>query len=101
MATLFFRVYETAAEVAAGPKVNEGAVTISGTAAQSGVMHSTGGNKSRRVRLFADTACFVTWGSNPTALIDGTEGMPLGAENPEYIHINSNEKLSVIARTLP
>ena len=101
MATLFFRVYETASEVAAGPKVNEGQVTIAGVSAQSGVFHAGGGNKSRRVLLFSDTACFVTWGANPTALTNGTEGMPLGVENPEYIWAEAGDRLAVIARTLP
>ena len=38
MAELYFTVWDTAAEVANGPVKNEGAVTIGGASAQSGVI---------------------------------------------------------------
>jgi len=100
MATLQYTVWRSAAEVANGPVVAEGAVTIAGTStASAAVMDAGGGNNSRRVRLFADTACFVTWAENPTALGDFTDGRALGSENPEYFEIPSNFKLAVISRT--
>ena len=98
MADLFYRVWRTAAEVANGPVLNENKVAIGGGSAQSGLINTGFGNESRRVRLFADTACFVTWGENPTVLSDGTEGMPVGAENPEYVEIRADHKIAVIQR---
>jgi len=76
----------------------EGTITIAGTPNASAVI-SGSGNKRRRVRVFADTNCFVTWGENPTAANDGSDGMPMGSENPEYIDVQSGHKLSVISRS--
>jgi len=73
MATLYFCVFEGAAEVATGDPIQEGVVTVQGSSTQSAVITGTG-KKRRRVRVFTDTNCFVTWGENPTALNDGTEG---------------------------
>lgn len=99
MSNLYFTVWDTAAEVANGPVKNEGAIAIAGTSAQSSaVVDATGGNRSRRVRLFAEAACFVTWGDNPTAVSDGTDGRAIGAENPEYVEILANQKIAVIQR---
>ena len=98
MADVYFRVYGVAGAVAEGLPVNENKVGISGSSSQSGVMHAAGGNRSRVVRLFADAACFVTWGANPTVLSDGTEGMPLGSENPEYIQVQADHVIAVIQR---
>lgn len=98
MADLFYTVWDTAAEVANGPVKNENKVAIGGTSTQSGVIDFLGLNRSRRVRLFAGAACFVTWGENPTAVSDGTEGRALGAENPEYVEILANHKIAVIQR---
>ena len=98
MADLYLRVFGVAGSVAEGLPVNENKVSIGGTSTQSGVMHAAGDNRSRVVRLFADAACFVTWGANPTALNDGTDGMPLGAENPEYIQVQADHLIAVIQR---
>ena len=77
MADLFYAVWDTAAEVANGPVKAEGKVSIAGTSTQSSaVVDPTGGNRSRRVRLWAGAACYVTWGVNPTAVNDGTAGRP-------------------------
>ena len=99
MADVFFRVWRVAGAVAQGLPVNENLVNISGVSVQSGAVDSAGGNRMRVVRLFADAACYVTWGANPTVLTDGTEGMPLGSENPEYVEIAANHLLAVITRT--
>jgi len=99
MATLQFTVWDTASSVANGPVKNEGTITIGGTSAAGAVIDATGGNKGRRVRVFADTACWVTWGENPTAVNDGSEGRAMGAENPEYFDIPANLKIAVIQRT--
>ena len=99
MASLQYTVWRTASEVANGEVMNEGVVTIGVASAQSSVMHADYGNRGCRVRLMADADCWVTWGEDPTALNDGTEGRMLGAENPEYFAILANEKIAVIQRT--
>ncbi len=99
MANLQYTVWDTAAEVANGPVKNENVVAIGGTSAQSGLVDSSGSNRSRRVRVFAESACFVTWGENPTALANGTDGRMVGAENPEYVEIRADHKIAVIQRT--
>jgi len=96
MASLQLAVWDTAASTATGPVLQEEVVTISATSAQSSVI--TGTNIYRTVRIYADTDCFVTWGSNPTALTDGTEGRMIGANNPEYFQIVSGDKIAVIER---
>ena len=98
MATLFFAVFEGAAEVATGDPIQEGVVSIGGASAPSAVIVGSG-RKRRRVRLFADAICFVTWGENPVAKSDGTEGRPIGAEGGEYFDIEAGHKLAVIERT--
>lgn len=97
MATLFFAVFESAAEVAHGSPVQEGVVAVGAGSAQSATI-SGSDRVRRRVRLYADVDCFVTWGANPTALVDGTEGRPLGADNPEYFEVEGGQKLAVIER---
>ena len=99
MATLQFTVWKGAGAVAQGPVVNEDIITISSTSAQSsGVVDPAGGNKTRFVRIMADGDCWVTWGADPTALDDGTEGRMMGAENPEYWWITADQKIAVIER---
>ncbi len=99
MATLYYAGWEDAKEVALGDPVYENVVNIAGSSTQSVAL--TGGNTSlrKRVRLFADADCFVTWGANPTATSDGTSGRPLGAENPEYFDIADGYLLAVIERS--
>lgn len=100
MATLFYAVWNTAAEVANGPVLQEGTVTIGGSSeATATVIDPTGSNRGRRVRLFADSNCFVTWGESPTAMNDGSGGRPMGSENPEYFDIQANHKIAVIQRS--
>lgn len=97
MATLYIGVWDNANEVLFGAPIQEVAVTVSGTSAQSATI--SGSNKEmRRCRLMADTDCFVTWGDNPTALNDGTEGRPLDAENTEIFGIQAGQKIAVIER---
>jgi len=99
MADLFYRVYIAASEVALGQPVSEGTVAITGAStASAAVMDASGGNRQRRVRLWADVDCFVTWGESPTAANDGTSGIPVGAKNPEYVGIAANEKIAVIQK---
>ena len=98
MATLFFTVFLGAVEVAAGDPVQEDKVTIGVASAQTVVITRTG-RKRLRVRVFADTNCFATWGENPTAKDDGTDGRPLEAGSAEYFDIEAGHKIAVIERT--
>ena len=98
MATLFISVFGDATQTLVGEPVQEMTVAVGVGSLQSSVL-TAGNNKVwRRVRLFTDTDCFVTWGSDPTALADGTAGRPMGAENPEVFTIESGSKIAVIAR---
>ncbi len=98
MATLFFAVYLGAVEVAAGDPVQENKVTIGVASAQSAVIIGSG-RKRHRVRVFADTNCFATWGENPVAKSDGTDGRPLEAGSAEYFDIEAGHKIATIERT--
>lgn len=98
MATLFFVVFSGAVETASGDPIQEGKITIGGGSLQSAVITGTG-RKRQRVRIFADTNCFVTWGTNPTVLDDGTNGRPLTAGSTEYFDIEAGHKIATIERT--
>ena len=98
MATLFIGVWGDASQTLIGQPVEELTITITGTSAQSAALSSGNNVAMRRVRLFADTDCFVTWGADPTALGSGLGGRPLGAENPEVFGIESGQKIAVIER---
>ncbi len=98
MASLFFAVFLGAVEVAAGDPVQENKVAIGVASAQS-VVITGDGRKRQRVRVFADTNCFATWGENPTALADGTDGRPLEAGSAEYFDIEAGHKIATIERT--
>ena len=98
MATLFFTVFSGAVEVAAGDPIQEGKVDIAAGSTQSVALTGTG-RKRHRVRVFADTNCFATWGLNPTALDDGTDGRPLEAGSAEYFDIEAGHKIATITRT--
>ena len=98
MATLFFTVFSGAVEVAAGDPIQEGKVDIAAGSTPSVAIIGTG-RKRRRVRVFADTNCFATWGENPVAKSDGTDGRPLEAGSAEYFDIEAGHKIATIERT--
>ncbi len=98
MATLFFAVFSGAAEVAAGDPIQEAVVDIGAASAQSSAITGSG-RKPLRVRIFADSNCFTTWGENPTALADGTDGRPMEAGSAEYWDIEAGHQIAVIERT--
>lgn len=98
MATLQYTVFHNAGATAQGPVLNEGVIAIAGTSTASSDTVDGVTNEARRVRLFADTACFVTWGANPTALNDGSDGRMMAAESWEYVEIQANHKIAVIER---
>lgn len=98
MATLFIGVWEDAEEVALGDPLQEFSINIAAMSTQSSVTITGSGKKRRRARLFADANCFVTWGEDPTAKNDGSDGRPMGSENPEYHDIEAGHKIAVIER---
>src|SRR3990167_3536765 len=93
---LQFTVWNTAAEVANGPVLNENVVAIGGTSTQSGLIDPTGGNRGRRVRIAGDADCWVNGGENPTAAAD-TGGRMMGptVSSVEYFDILANFKIAV------
>ena len=99
MATLFISVFADATQTLLGVPVQEMTVAVGAGSLQSGVLTAGNNNVMRRVRLFTDTDCFVTWGADPTAVGDGSAGMPMGAENPEVVGIETGQKIAVIERT--
>lgn len=99
MAKLYFGVWDNANEVLFGEPIQEGAIDIGSGSLKSPVI-SGDRKEMRRVRLLADTDCFVTWGVDPTALDDGTAGRPLGADNPEIVGIAAGKFIAVIERVL-
>ena len=98
MATLFITVWGDATQTLLGEPIQEEAVTISGTSAQSSAILGGVNKAMRRVRLYTDTDCFVTWGTDPTALTNGTAGRALGADNPEVFGVESGQRIAVIER---
>lgn len=98
---LHYAVFATSHETGKGPVLNENVVAVTAGALESDVMDVNAGNKSRSVRITADTNCWVHWGENPTALSDGTAGRPMGPDisTDEYFDILANWKISVIQRT--
>jgi len=100
MANLYFAAYATAADVAHGRPHQFGVVTVDGAA--STALNAPSGfptNHKCRVRLFADGKCFVDWGDTPNPQGDGSAGIPLGTENPEYVEIPGGQKLKAVTRT--
>ena len=97
MATCYFSVWLSNGGVALGPVEQEGAITI-GAGSTQGAVITGASNHQRTVRLFCDSNAFVTWGTDPTAASDGSAGMPMGAENPEYVQVSSGDRFAVIAR---
>lgn len=100
MAELFFCVFEGAAETASGDPIQEAKFTIDSVSPSTiqSVAIIGSGKKRKRVRVFADGDCFVTWGSNPAAKNDGSDGRPVGAGVAEYFDIESEHKLSATDR---
>ena len=94
MTTLSLTVYDSAAEVALGDSLETLTVSIGATSAQSSAITTTGMPR-KRVRLFAQSDCYVAFGSNPTA---STSTVPLGAENPEFFDVKAGDKVAVIER---
>ena len=101
MATLQYTVWTSAGPVARGDVRTENVIAVGGTSTQSSaVVDAAAGNVNdkRRVRVYSDVDAIVNWGSNPTALQDGTGGRFMGADNPEYFHMLAGDLIAVIER---
>lgn len=96
MATLFVTVWETAEAVALGDPLQEFQINIAATSTPSAAAIIGSPRRKRRIRLFADADCFVTWAETPVAV--STASRPMGAENPEYFEIQAGQKIAVIER---
>ena len=96
MATLFVTVWEHAEAVAVGGPLQEFQVNIAATSTTSTEIIPGSPRRRRRIRLFADADCFVTWSATPVAV--STASRPMGAENPEYFDIEAGFKIAVIER---
>ena len=99
MATLQYTVFEGAGEVALGDPIQEGVVTITGTAAASAAI-SGSDRIRRRVRVAVDANCWVAWGAAAVALNDGTNGRMMGTDvsTVEYFDVECGHIISVIQR---
>jgi hypothetical protein len=100
MARLYIKQYATLASDGNGatipvgqePAISESTVDIELTANQSGLIDAN----CNYVRLYADAACHLAFGENPTAT---TDQHPLGAGGMEYVGIadkTGSWKISVI-----
>jgi len=96
MATLFYEVYEAAAEVGLGHPVDEGQIAIGSTSTQSAAIPTTG-EGTKRVALLPDAECIVKIGADPTA--NPTTG---GGYIPQnmlvYKYIEAGNKIAVIQK---
>ena len=97
MATLFISVFDGAAVTLVDRPVQQMTITVAASSAQSAAITGQA-SKVRNVRLYTDTDCFVEWGADPTALNDGTGGIPLGADNPEVIGMRAGDLIATIER---
>ncbi len=100
MANVYITAYDSAAEVALGDPTDF-LVAIIGSTNSEKLSEQAGKPRQRkRVRIQADADCFVNFFSNeadPT-VTDGTDAMPLGADNPEYHDMEVGRVLKAIAR---
>ena len=74
------------------PEIAVQALTISNASAASSVLNGA----TTIVRLQSDTACWVTFGTSPTATASKT---PLAANVPEYFSVISSTTLKVAGIT--
>ena len=93
MATLWITVFEHAGEVALGDPIQELTVTFTSSTQSAAITGTL--RKRKRVRIFSDADCNVSWGANPTA--SGTT-IPMGAENPEYFDIEAGYLIAAVTR---
>ncbi len=96
MATLGIAVFENAVEVLFDKPEAIISVGVTGTSTLSAPIPGPSG-KIRHCRIFSDADCFFTWGSAPT--VSGfTDGLAMGADNPEVVGIKAGDQVAVKER---
>ncbi len=100
MANVYVTAWDSAAEVAQGDPTDFLVAVIGG--ANSGKLTVQPGKprQRKRVRIQADADVFINFFSDnddPT-VTNGTDAMPLGADNPEYHDMEVGRLLKAIAR---
>lgn len=99
MANVYLTVFDSASEVARGDPTQFTVAIIDGANSAAIVGSVTGAGRRRlRVRIQADTKCFVGYFSTTPTVTDGTDSIPLGEENPEYVDIEQGNVLKAITR---
>ena len=94
MASVFITVWDSAREVALGDPIQYAQAVIGG--ANSAAITGSG-KKRKRCRLYAESNCWIKWGESPTAT-GGSDSIPLGADNPEYVDVEAGHVLTAITR---
>lgn len=98
MSNLSITEYSGVGESLTGIKIQAGkepAVTTQNVSYTTTSTQSSAFNASTRVvRIVADAASRVLFGSNPTATAGGTTLIP--ANTPEYFSVNAGDKVAVI-----
>ena len=95
MANVNITVFEAAVSTPLGDPLQYLTAVIDG--ANSSAL--TGSDKKRRTcRMYAESDCWVKWGSSPTAT-GATDAVALGADNPEYFNIEAGHVVTAITRT--
>ena len=94
MASVFITAWDSADKVAKGAPTDFIVATLGGGASAA---LAGSGRKRKVVRLYADANCFVQWAKVPSAT-DGTDSVPLGANNPEYFDIEVGFAIDAITR---
>lgn len=96
MATLWITEYRNLGQTANGnntiqapvePGLAEQAITITGASAQSAAFNAS----TRFVMLHTDTACYLSWGTNPTA----TTNQLMAADETRFYSVNPSIKVAV------
>jgi hypothetical protein len=101
MSNLYINVWPDASQTALGDIEDLLTIsTLSGSNQISGGVSLKGTLSTKRVRLFAEVACWVTWASADAAAPDATGAIrvPLGAENPEYMTVPVGTRFAAITR---
>ena len=94
---VYMTVWEGAAEVALGDVLQFAEAAIDGADSAAIIEAEGSPRRRRRVRLYSTAAVFVAWGETPTPT-DSTNGMALGADNPEYVDIQAGHVLAAVSR---
>lgn len=95
---LYVNVWTDASQTALGDIEQTLVITtLTGANQTTAAVAQNGTLSTKRVRLFAEVSCFVTWGTgSPDAT--GSNRVALGAENPEYFTVPVGTKFSAITR---